>query len=178
MGDHLNPFDGIPALADAVLGQLSPALVAADPPGPSRRDVPTKVRVYRVNRYFHDGRPCWRWQCNTCNLVDEECLHKVLHTPGSWSAAFCSGLQHVHRWHPRPTARPGDAPHTVLGGRRRCDWSAPTPAQRAFATYVLCGRTGYPGGPLARETAREILALAGIRTPGSERPGESGTDHG
>jgi hypothetical protein len=126
-----------------------------------------RVRVWRIPRNADDPElgPCWSWRCSACGTQSNGCSHVVLHEPGTWRAAMCGGVHHVHTEHPRPLARLGDPEHTMLGGRRRCDWSPPHDAQLRLAALVLCGRTGYPRGPVAREIAREVLALAGRRTP-------------
>lgn len=175
---HLQPAAAYAPDRPAIVPYMAPALAATGlvvaKPTPALEDRPAgvrvrvRVRVFRIPQDPDDPElgPCWSWRCPGCDQQGNGCLHQVLHTPGSWAAAFCGGFQHVHRRHPRPGVPQGEHFHTTLGGRRRCDWGATTDAQRAFASYVLCGRTGYPGGPLAREVAREVLALAGIRTPG------------
>lgn len=127
---------------------------------------PVRARVYRTAAApdLPEIAPRWYWFCPACDMGGgHNCLHAPLHQPGTWTSAMCGAVHHVHTRHPRPCVPPGE--HSTLGGRRRCDWSTPTEEQRAFASYVLCGRTGYPSGQLAREMAREVLALAGIRTP-------------
>lgn len=126
-----------------------------------------RARVYRTDGDPEDPEvgPCWHWRCEGCRMQSSGCLHTVLHEPGTWRAAMCGGLHHVHTEHERRPAVQGEHPHTVLGGRRRCDWTPPSEHQLRFAALVLCGRTGYPRGHLAREIAREVLALAGRRAP-------------
>lgn len=173
------------AAAAAVNAAAVPPLVVAAPTPPSGRTwleaataipgripgrprPPARAHVYRLDVAPDITlNPWWYWMCPHCDEGGGDgCLHNVLHRPGSWAAAFCGAFHHIHRRHPRPGVPAGEAFHTTLGGRRRCNWSTPTEAERSFASYVLCGRTGYPRGDLAREIAREVLALAGIRTPG------------
>lgn len=142
-----------------VIPYLRPALDATDRPA--------YARVYRTGQDPDDPElgPCWHWRCSDCGMQSNGCYHTVLHEVGSWRAVMCGGFHHVHTEHPRRPAVQGEHPHDTLNGRRRCDWTMPTEEQRAFASYVLCGHTGYPRGERAREMAREVLALAGIRTP-------------
>ncbi len=130
-------------------------------------DRPAYARVYRTSGDPEDPEigPCWHWRCKDCRMSGNGCAHTVLHKPGSWRAAMCGGLHHIHTEHPRMPATQGEHPHSTLGGRRRCDWSLPTPNERELARAVLCGRTGYPRGDRVREMAREVLALAGLATP-------------
>lgn len=127
-----------------------------------------KARIYRTPADPEDPEigPSWHWQCPECRMQSNGCAHAALHGVGTWAAAMCGGIHHVHTVHPRIPATQGEHPHSTLGSRRRCDWSPPSEAHRRLATLVLCGRTGYPRGDRAREMAREVLALAGIRTPG------------
>ena len=124
-----------------------------------------KARIYRTTGDPEDPTvgPSWAYRCDPCGESGNGCLHQVLHEPGTWKAAMCAGLHHVHRRHRDRVWE--TQTHTQLGGRRRCNWGAVSDAERRLATLVLCGRTGYPRGELAREVAREVLALAGIRTP-------------
>jgi hypothetical protein len=128
--------------------------------------MPIRARVYRTGPDPDDPDlgPCWHWRCPGCDMSGNGCLHTVLHEPGTWRAAFCGGFQHVHRRHPRPVG-PGVAEHTTMHGRRRCDWGQPTERDLRYATQILCGHIGMPRGDEAREFAREVLALAGRRTP-------------
>jgi hypothetical protein len=131
---------------------------------------PPFARVYRTAGDPSDPElgPCWHWRCSGCGTQSLGCAHTVLHEPGTWAAAFCGGFHHVHTEHPRPRrsgiALPG-WDHTVMFGRRRCDWSPPAASHLEHASWVLCGRTGMPRGAPARDFAREVLALAGRRTP-------------
>jgi hypothetical protein len=127
---------------------------------------PPYARVYRTTAGPELGGPRWYWHCPTCDMGGgHNCLHDVLHPPGTWASAMCGAFHHVHTRHPRPPATPNTAEHTTLFGRRRCDWSRPTERELQLASWTLCGRTGMPRGPEAREFAREVLALAGRRTP-------------
>jgi hypothetical protein len=137
---------------------------------PATRVRPPFARVYRTSTTAPEyGGPRWYWHCPTCDMGGgHNCLHDVLHAPGTWESAMCGAFHHVHTRHPRPrrsgVALPG-WDHTVMFGRRRCDWSVPSATQLEHASFVLCGRIGMPRGRAAREFAREVLALAGRRTP-------------
>jgi hypothetical protein len=124
------------------------------------------ARIYRTTD--PELGACWHWRCQQCRMQSLGCAHTVLHEPGTWRAAFCGGFHHIHTEHPRPRrsgiALPG-WDHTIMFGRRRCDWSPPATSQLEHASWVLCGRVGMPRGAPARDFAREVLALAGRRTP-------------
>jgi hypothetical protein len=124
---------------------------------------PAYARVYRTTD--PELGACWHWRCSGCGTQSLGCAHTVLHEPGTWRAAFCGGFHHVHTEHERRPATQGEHPHDTIGSRRRCDWSPPDQAHLRLAALVLCGRTGYPRGDRARAMAREVLALAGRRTP-------------
>lgn len=159
--------------ATAIPGPAWLAATRSAGPAPGRNPcfvIPARrpyVRVYRTGQDPDDPElgPCWHWRCQHCRMQSGGCAHTVLHKPGTWPAAMCGGLHHIHTEHPRRPETQGEHPHTTLRGRRRCDWTRPTEDQLTVAILTLCGRTGYPRGPLAREVAREVLALDGRRTP-------------
>jgi hypothetical protein len=155
-------------MADMVEGlaaaEIDPRLEQAPPTG-GRRLVRAQVRRIPQDPDDPELKPCWSWRCNTCGTQGNGCMHTVLHEPGSWRAAMCGGIHHVHTDHFTPRHPPGAAEHTTMLGRRRCDWSPPSERDLRWATWVLCGRQGMPHGDLPREIAREVLALAGRRTP-------------
>lgn len=125
---------------------------------------PVRARVYRTDSPDEVGGPRWYWHCPGCDAGGgHNCRHDLIHPPGTWPSAICGAFHHIHTEHPRPP----DAEHTVLGARRRCDWTPPSDAQLRYAILTLCGRLGYPRSALARETAREVMALAGRRPPGA-----------
>lgn len=166
---YLRPaLDAADAMADMVEDMVEDIaggvrLEQATPTGNYRL---VRARVYRTDADPEFGGPRWYWHCPTCDMGGgHNCLHDVIHPPGTWISAFCGAFHHIHTRHPLRPAVQGEHPHTTLRGRRRCDWSPPSEDDLRVATYTLCGRTGYPSGPLARELAREVLALAGRRTP-------------
>lgn len=129
---------------------------------------PVRARVYRTPAHPPQIEPRWHWSCPACDMGGgHNCLHDLIHQPGTWTSAMCGALHHIHTRHPRRPATQGEHPHDTLGSRRRCDWSPPNDHELRLATLVLCGRTGYPRGDRAREMAREVLALAGRWSPGA-----------
>lgn len=116
-----------------------------------------KARVYRTPA-DDDFGPCWHWRCDTCAEQGNGCAHPVIHWPGSWRAAMCVGFRHIHLEHPRPMP-PGVTRHTTMAHRTRCDVSSPGSLQLAISRAVIAGDMGDPSDPVAKEFAREILAL-------------------
>ena len=127
-----------------------------------------RARVYqtRVRGGPELGGPRWYWHCPTCDMGGgHNCLHDLIHPPGTWVSAMCGAFHHIHTRHPRPPADPGTPKHTTLCGRRRCDWSRPDDRAIHSAQQVLAGGiVSFLSDDANYQHAREILALAGIPT--------------
>ena len=139
-------------------------LLSSDGTGTLSAELPPKVSVFRqlaVSLATGRAHWVWTWSCKACDDFANGCAHHGLHADGSWQAAMCGGLRHVHIEHPRP----GNLGHATLFGRARCETTPPTRSEAGMAHRLLLsvgpvtGRMWEPNSPESRAFAREILAL-------------------
>jgi hypothetical protein len=167
--DDGDPWESSRRLAPETGRTWLEAATAIPEPGwwRGRQDRPAYARVYRTGPDLEDPElgPCWHWRCEDCRTQSNGCAHTVLHEVGTWRAAMCGGLHHIHTGPPppppprrrraHPPVRPAplrlDPPHRQRPRQRR-----PSPVRPHRDAPRPEGPRDRPRGPGPRRTAHPM----------------------